>query len=140
VSLPYKPVLFLDNSLDQRSLAEAIRALGYVVYRHRSEFVEDMLDIHWLPVVGEREWIVLAKDQALRTRRDSEDRTILIELNALKAARVGVFVLTQGGLRGPDVIQIVLSALPEITRVSQTETRPFLYKIKKDGSVEKYDI
>lgn len=60
-ALPDVP-LFLDRAIDSEHILQALTATGVVVIRHRDHFDDDATDPEWLPVVGEREWIVLTKE------------------------------------------------------------------------------
>jgi len=68
--------------------------------------------------VGERGWVVITKDKAIR-HRDTE-------LAALKAARVAAFVLTAKRLTGPENAAALARALPKMNRFVIGNRPPFI--------------
>jgi PIN like domain len=69
-------------------------------------------------VVGEKGWIVITRDKAIRHRGT--------ELAALKAAGVPTFVLTAKGLTGPQNGQVLVTALPKMLRFLTGNRPPFI--------------
>lgn len=87
--------LFLDRALDFDNLYHTLTQAGATVFRHRDYFDDDALDPDWLPVVGNKGWIVLTKDKAMQ---HSE-----IEKAAIRNARVRVFILVRSDLSGIEI-------------------------------------
>ena len=77
--------------------------------------------------MGERGWVVLTKDQKLRYRP--------LEIEALRASKARVFVLTAGNLRGVEIGAVFLAALPQICKVLQSRPGPFVARVSKSGKV-----
>lgn len=94
---------------------------------HDDHFPPNARDEDWLKVAGPKGWFVLTKDQRIRYRA--------VELNALRNAKVGAFVLTAGGIEGTEMAEIFVKALPAILRVAANNATPFIAIIAKDGSV-----
>jgi len=109
---PEPPVFFLDHSLGNKKIAEALCQQGVRVEVHENHFPIDAKDEDWLPEVGQRGWIVFTKDDRIRYRP--------IEHAALIRARVAMFTLASGNLRGEEMAQAFIAALPRI--------HPFLAK------------
>jgi hypothetical protein len=97
---------------------DALRRAGAVVEAHADHFAPDAPDETWLTVVGERRWVVVTKDKAIRYRET--------ELAALKAARVAAFVLTAKGLTGPANGEVLVKALPAVRRFLVGNRPPFV--------------
>jgi hypothetical protein len=86
---PLEAVAFyLDESIYSRALCEALEEAGAVVRRPGVDIPFGTPDATWLSTAGAQVWIVLMQDQRVRQRA--------LEVNALRAARVGTFVLTAG--------------------------------------------
>lgn len=81
----------------------------------------------WLTRAGQKNWIVLTKDHRIRYRN--------LERAALMKAGVGAFVLTAGDLKGDEMAQIFVKALPAISRFLRKHRRPFIAKVARSGSV-----
>jgi len=61
-----------------------------------------------------------------------------IERRALLKAGVRAFVLVPGRMRGAEMAQLLVEALPKIINFTRNNTAPFLAKIYADGSIEQW--
>lgn len=77
--------------------------------------------------MGQRGWVVLTKDQRLRYRP--------LEIAALRSSHARVFILTAGNLRGCEIAEVFLLALPRMCRILRAHAGPFVARIAKSGSV-----
>ncbi len=129
---PEKTVFFIDRSLGIDPIrAELIKA-GLAVEIHDDHFARDEEDRRWLRTVGERNWVVLTKDQRLRYRP--------LEKAALKASKARVFVLTAGNLRGIEIAAVFVTALPGICKVLHSRPGPFVARIAQAGRITIDDV
>ncbi len=126
---PKPPVLwYLDVRLGANS-AEKLRK-GTRVYDwdpDTTAYYCDEADHVWLKAVGEWGWVVLTKDQRLRYNP--------LEITALRASAVRVFVLTAGNLRGSEIAAAFERAIPAMCRVLRGQPGPFIARIGKSGKV-----
>lgn len=120
-------IFFLDRNLGKRAVAEALRKTGVEVRIHDDYFPLDARDEQWLTEVGRKGWIVLTKDTRIRYRA--------FELAALLNAGVSAFVLTSGNLRGEEMADVFVRALPAIRRFVARYTPPFIATVTKSGGV-----
>jgi hypothetical protein len=112
---PRRPTtFFIDRSLGDRFVAEALRTHGLTVRAHKDHFPPDAKDEDWLREVGRRRWVVLTKDKMLRYRQT--------ETTALLEAKVRAFVLTWF-LRWARKNQYVKPVVSH-HRISRTARRP----------------
>lgn len=84
-------------------------------------------DEEWLRKAGQQRWTVLMRDQRVRHRP--------AELQALRTARVGAFVITAGQATAQRTAEIVLQRLPRMLNIATSERRPFLYTLSLMGSL-----
>lgn len=117
-------VFIVDECLG-KSVAEALRTVGAQVKLMTEEFGSGTLDKDWLPVVGERGWLLITKDRNIRYNR--------AERRALQIAGVRAFFM---GVRNPTAE--VASALVTANAVRMVEFAmkhepPFVVVIKKGG-------
>jgi len=75
----------------------------------------------------EKGGIVLTKDDRIRYRT--------IERAALIRARVAMFVLASGNLRGEEMAQALIAALPRIRRFLAKNCPPFIARVTRSGTV-----
>lgn len=120
-------VFFVDRSLGQRIVPEALRQAGETVEIHDDHFAPDAKDADWLSVVGTRGWIVLTKDARIRYR--------MIEQHAMMRSSVAAFILTAGGVTAVEMANIFISALPKIRRFVAKYERPFIASVTRSGAV-----
>ena len=66
-------------------MATVLRAAGLHVEVHDDHFRQDALDPEWLTDVGERNWIVVTRDERIRYN--------VAEKQAMRRAKVRAFVL-----------------------------------------------
>jgi len=120
-------VLFLDHCLGTSIVASALRAEGIRVEVLSDHFPQYTPDEKWLPIVGERGWIVLTKDQRIRHRE--------VERQALLRGGVGAFVLTAGEISGSQIASAFVAAYPRMRRICRDVPRPFVATISVRGEV-----
>jgi|SRR2546422_1054582 len=106
-----------------------MRQAGARVEVHADHFAPEAPDETWLTVVGQRGWVVVTKDKAIRYRG--------AELAALRAARVGAFVLTATGLTGPQNGAVLARAMRKMVRFVQGNRRPFIAVLNASGKITK---
>jgi len=66
-------------------MAGILRTAGLSVEVHDDHFPQDALDPEWLRAVGERNWVVVTRDERIRYR--------VAEKQAIRRAKVRAFVL-----------------------------------------------
>ena len=131
-SRPPEPLtLFLDESLDSDSLAQALTAAGAAVERLTRHLPKGTDDGTWLSFAGSRDWVVLTRDKRIRYRR--------LERLALQAAQVRAFVFTGGNATLSETAEILASAVEEIRDICNQEPGPFLYHIGRGGKPRRMD-
>jgi hypothetical protein len=119
--LPEPLVFFIDESLDNLVVVEALRDAGARVKRLTEEFTRGIQDEVWLQHAGARGWIVLTRDKRIRYRQ--------LERSALTAAKVRAFVFTGGNVTMKDTAALLVKSLPGIRKVCAYEPGPFIYHI-----------
>lgn len=87
---PGRLTVYIDASVP-RAVREALAARhpGVLYAGGADAPAEDTLDEVWLPVAGKEDWVVIARDKKIRSRRG--------ERRAFMDAGVRLFVLTGGG-------------------------------------------
>src|SRR5438309_10318201 len=125
---PKELTFFLDRQLGRYKMAGALRKAGLNIEIHDDHFLQGALDPEWLRAVGERNWIVVTRDERIRYR--------VAEKQAIRRAKVRAFVLAaQGNLRAEMLAEIFLKALPKIRRTLEKQKPPFIAKISRGGDV-----
>ena len=124
---PEDRVYFFDRSIGKHKVATAVRDSGRRVIIHDDEFEPSTPDEDWLPVVGQKNWIVVTKDMNIRYREN--------EIAALETARVRMFVLSSGNMTGDEMARAVVLALPGMERMMNRRKGPFLAGIDRNGRV-----
>jgi len=120
------PVLFVDRSLESRSLVELLRAAGARIESHSAHFAHDSPDVEWLPPVARNGWIVLTLDKHLVSRP--------LELRAIRISRSGVLIVKADSLPHAQIAAILVAHLSKIQNLRHVE-RPFVARLYRDGKI-----
>ena len=122
---------FVDRSLGRKHLADALRELGYTAHTMASVYGEraaqELQDEQWLTDVGKHGWVVLMKDDAIRRRPAERD--------ALSAAGVRAFCLTNAQLRAPEQTARFVENIHRIVRRA-SQPGPYIYGVY-DGNIRR---
>ena len=109
-------------------MAGALRKAGLNVAIHDDHFAPDAKDEEWLAVAGQKQWIVITRDERIRYRAAAKQ--------AIRRAKVRAFVLAaQGDLRAEMLAQNFLKAIRNIRRIVEEQNPPFVAKISRSGDV-----
>ena len=114
---PPDAVFFVDEGLGRYDVAEPLRQAGYLVVCHHELFRDrqGVPDEEWLPVVAEKRYLVLSKDD--RIRLNPGQKAILME------AGVRAFFLNRADASGPIMADAFLIAAPRMLRMARSEPR-----------------
>src|SRR5205814_1295033 len=86
---PEELTFFVDRQLGRYKMAGALRIAGLNVEIHDDHFAQDAKDEEWLMVVGQKNWVVVTRDERIRYRAAAKQ--------AIRRAKVRAFVLTAQG-------------------------------------------
>ena len=118
---PEAPTFFVDRSLGRKLVPEALVRAGLRVETHDAHFAQDTEDVAWLPVVGQRDWVVLTKDDRLRT--NPLERAVVIE------ARVRLFIVRAGEASGPQLAELLANRAAALASFAVATTGPFIARV-----------
>jgi len=120
---------FIDRQLGRYTVPNALRAAGGRVEVHDDHFKQDTPDTEWLAVVGERDWVVISKDENIRRNP--------LERAAYEAAKVRGFFVTATGASGAEIGELLVRCLHGMVRRSAGRPGPFLFMISRGGVFKK---
>jgi hypothetical protein len=95
--------------------------------RHLAHFSPGTLDETWLPLVGDKGWILLTSDKRIRYN--------LLEKHALKIYAVREFVFTSGNMSGQDMAAALELALQKMRSFCRRNKPPFVASITRTGEI-----
>jgi hypothetical protein len=121
-----RTVFFADVCLG-RQLSQALKDSGWAVKFHLDHFPQDTPDEVWLPVVGDRGWVVLTKDKNIR-RKPAERAKII-------ASKVRLFTLPGGNMTGEEMVERFRSSSARIARFLNNTQAPFVAVVQADNVV-----
>ncbi|MFM7578934.1 MAG: hypothetical protein ACKO5Q_18625 [Microcystaceae cyanobacterium] len=98
------PIFFIDRCLGKHPIQEFLREMGVRIEIHDDHFPQNTLDQDWLPIIGERGWIILTKDS--RIARNT------LERQAVARANLRMFTLASKNLSGEETAIAFREALP----------------------------
>ena len=121
-------VLFLDEGLHRcRPILAALESLGVKYERHCDWFGRGTEDRVWLPVIGEKGWIVLTTDKGIRYNE--------LEISTVRQYKVREFVFSSGNLSGQKMAEIVVKAMPKMKKICRKTNPPFIASVTEAGNV-----
>jgi hypothetical protein len=83
-------------------------------------------DVIWLPIIGERRWILLTKDKNIRRNQ--------LEIAAFLNAGVRAFVITAANINRDALTELVRRSMRKIHRICR-QRGPFIYNITGSGTI-----
>ncbi|MBI5868192.1 MAG: DUF5615 family PIN-like protein [candidate division Zixibacteria bacterium] len=116
---------FLDNNLG-RQLADGMHAFGEDVTHILDHFKPDSRDTDWLPIVGEKQWILITRDERIRYNP--------LEKAELVSNGVGAFFLGGKNRSRCELIQQLVRNWPRIKELAGATKRPFAFRIPPSGT------
>ncbi|MFF0879837.1 PIN-like domain-containing protein [Micromonospora aurantiaca (nom. illeg.)] len=124
------PEFYIDENMHGRSLRRCIVDRGYQVHSPASVFTRERLeqgltDEDWLPVIGEKGWVVFGRDQNILKRE--------LELQAFLKAKVHMF-LFPGDATRDHIIELVRLNLAQICALASAR-RPNVYWLRRDSVI-----
>ena len=87
------------------------------------------IDEVWLTACGERNWIVLTRDQRIRRR--------VLERDAIQQSGAAVFALTAGEATAAETAGVVIRLLAKFANMAISEPKPFLYTFGLAGRLSR---
>lgn len=116
---------FIDTNLGQ-PLANGMRAFGEDVDHLKDHLPEDTPDREWLKYIGEKEYILITRDDNIRRNP--------VELKSLKDYNVGAFFLGGKNRTRCQLIQQLVKNWPRIKEFAVKERKPFIFRIPPTGT------
>jgi hypothetical protein len=113
-----KTTFYTDECLGRHEVPEALRAGGLTVETWFNHFPPRTEDVVWLPYCGERGWVVLTKDKAIRRVEPEMDKVI--------STGVRMFTLPSGGMSGGQMAAIFLRNARRMARTLLKHPGPFV--------------
>ena len=121
-------VFFVDRSSGKFGLVSGLHRLGLRVERHDDHFDETTQDPEWISFCGEKNWIIVSSDKAIKKN--------MLERMAIMSAGVAAFFFTSAQITSAEQIEAFSKALSRIAKLVLNQQRPFIARISKDGTVE----
>jgi PIN like domain len=111
-----------------KQLAEGVKEIGLNVEKHDDHFEQNTLDIIWLEECGNRNWVVISSDKAIKKN--------VLEKQALMKSNLASFFFTSADITTIKQIEIVEKGLKRIANVIFSERKPFIARLDREGGVE----
>ncbi len=117
----------MDRSSGKR-LAEGLKEIGLNVEKHDDHFEQNTLDIIWLEECGNRDWVVISSDKAIKKN--------VLEKQALMESKLASFFFTSAEITTEQQIQVVKKGLKRIANLILSNKKPFIARLDREGGVE----
>jgi hypothetical protein len=125
---PSDYVFYLDECLGGNKVQSKLREAGITLELYSTHFPRGTQDEVWLPVVGQKGWILLTQDKGIKRRKN--------ELMALRQHGVRAFIITAKGLRGEEIGDLIVNVMAKILRILKKTHPPLIATINQNSVVE----
>jgi hypothetical protein len=125
---PCDYVFYLDECLGGNKVQNKLKEADILVELYSSHFPRGTADEEWLPVVGQKGWVLLTQDKGIKRRKN--------ELMALRQHGVRAFIVTAKGLRGEEIGDLIVKVMPKILRILKKTHPPLIATINQNSVVE----
>lgn len=117
-------MIFIDRSIPV-SIAESLKCVRGDIIWLDDYFPANTPDVTWLETAGQKQWLVITRDSRIRKRPN--------ELEMIREAEVGAFVLaqTQTPTRW-EYLQIIACTLDHMEKLFHETPRPFVFGCYRD--------
>jgi PIN like domain len=120
--------LYLDENLHNcKPILDALAQHGVKYERHGQHFSPGTEDTAWLPLVGQKGWLLVTKDKRIRYNE--------LEKTAVLRHRVREFYFSSGNYSGADMAEVLIAALPGMAKICRKHDAPFIASIARSGNV-----
>ena len=120
---------FFDYQMGRYVVADALRAAGVRVEVHIDHFPMNAPDIEWIPLVAQRDWVLITKDQHIHRN--------MLERETYRDAGLRGFVLTGDNMSGADQATLLMRCLPGMVRRVAGRPGPLLFAVSRYGIFSK---
>jgi predicted nuclease of predicted toxin-antitoxin system len=118
---------FIDRAIGKKHVPEVLRDSGANIEVHADWFEQDAPDIEWLPIVSQKGWVIITKDE--RIGRNP------LELMAIAESQARVFIFVSGNLKRQQMAEALVQAMAKMTKIAQSNKAPFIAKVYRNGNV-----
>ena len=94
---------------------------------HDDHLPQDAPDEDWIALVGQRDWVAITKDKNIRFR--------ISELASIKEHDAQVIVIRMKDATGPDIADLLASAVRRIANFVEKTPAPFVAGIYKSRKI-----
>ena len=116
---------FIDNNLSKQ-LANGMKAFGEEVEHLQDHFPQDAPDTEWLEYIGDNEFFLVTRDDAIRKNP--------AEIEAFKKYKVGAFFLGGKNRSRCELIQQLVRNWQRIKYLASSTKKPFALRVPPAGT------
>lgn len=121
-------ITFFADRSSGKQLAERLKEIGLNIEKHDDHFEQNTLDVVWLEECGNRDWVIISSDKAIKKN--------FLEKQALMKSNLASFFFTTANLISEQQFQIVEKAIKRIANVISSNKKPFIARLDKESGVE----
>lgn len=121
-------ITFFADRSSGKQLAERLKEIGLNIEKHDDHFEQNTLDVVWLEECGNRDWVIISSDKAIKKN--------FLEKQALMKSNLTSFFFTTANLISEQQFQIVEKAIKRIANVISSNKKPFIARLDKESGVE----
>jgi PIN like domain len=106
----------------------ALRNAGLNIEVHDDHFESGVEDVVWLEKCSHNDWVVLAKDKAMK--HNALARKLIF------SGGIAAFFLTSGNHTAEENAKAIIQGLTKMANLLDNQRRPFIARINNNGDVQ----
>ena len=123
---------YFDENIGSR-VPDALKTLGLrVIPGVKKQYGGGQNDIQYLRRAGQNGWLAISANKDMLNVKDERDTII--------AEKVGIVFITDGQMRRPELMLLLLKKWNWLETVDTDEKRPFAYYLFPSGRTKKGDL
>lgn len=123
-----EPLIFFTDEYLGRLVPTALKEAGMTVELYLDWFRPGVIDVEWIPLVGQRGWLILTVDEMIGRR--------IPEQVAIAYAGAKAFVMASKARNSQSISAAFIQAASAMEQLAQSSEAPFIAKVYTSGDVK----
>ncbi|PZV22118.1 MAG: hypothetical protein DCF21_00810 [Leptolyngbya sp.] len=123
-----EPLIFFTDECLGRLVPTALKEAGMTVELYLDWFRPGVIDVEWIPQVGQRGWLILTVDEMIGRR--------IPEQIAIAYAGAKAFVMASNKRNSQSIAAAFIQAASAMEQLAHNSEAPFIAKVYANGDVK----
>jgi predicted nuclease of predicted toxin-antitoxin system len=114
---------FLDRTIDNPTVLNGLRELGFKVIPHRDKFKHNEKDHIWIEYVAKKNWVIITHDKAIKRRA--------LEIKAVVIYKARMLCMTNGNMDKPAQLDVLTKGMKKIRNYIKQNEPPYIVRLHR---------